>query len=121
MSLMEYWYMKCNFILVAALVFGFPAQSNAQVSSEGRIQYLSEQLLLGSEVSIAGATLASTYIIPEFYARRAFEPAWRGDTRIDDFIDLVGRAEEEGLAAGRGCRSAHRTPGFTGLWRLCHV
>jgi len=89
--------MKCNFILVAALVFGFPAQSNAQVSSEGRIQYLSEQLLLGSEVSIAGATLASTYIIPEFYARRAFEPAWRGDTRIDDFIDLVGRAEEEGL------------------------
>ncbi len=89
--------MKRNFIIVAALVLVFPAHANAQVSSEERIQYLSEQLLLGAEVSLAGATLASTHIIPEFYARRAFKPAWSGDTRIDEFIRLLGRAEEEGL------------------------
>ena len=57
--------MKRNFMLVAALVLVFPVHANAQVSSEERIQYLSEQLLLGAEVSLAGATLASTHIIPD--------------------------------------------------------
>jgi len=89
--------MPRNFILVAALVVAFPAISNAQVGSEERIQYLSEQLLLGSEVSLAGVTLASTNIIPKFYADRAFTPAWNDDDQIDEFVRLVGRAEEEGL------------------------
>jgi len=89
--------MQVNFTLVAALLLVFPAHANAQVSSEERIQYLAEQLLLGSEISLAGAILASTHIIPEFYARRAFRPAWNDDSQIDEFIRLTGRAEEEGL------------------------
>jgi len=84
-------------ILIAILTLVYPAHSNAQISSAERIQYLSEQLFLGSEVSVAGATLASAHIIPEFYARRAFTPAWTDDTRVDEFVSLVGRAEEEGL------------------------
>ena len=89
--------MPGNFVLVTALVFVFPASSFAQVSSEEHIQYLSEQLLFGSEVTIGAAALASTHVIPEFYARRSFAPAWIDDIRIDEFISLVGRAEEEGL------------------------
>ena len=86
-----------KFLLVTVLVLVFAANSYAQVSSEERIQFLSEQLLLGSEVSLAGSTLASTHIIPEFYTRRSFAPAWIDDIRIDEFISLMGRAEEEGL------------------------
>jgi len=89
--------MPRNFILVAALVLVFPANSFAQASSEERIQYLSEQLSLGSEVSLAGATLASTHIIPRFYADRSFTPAWIDDDQIDEFVRLVAQAEEEGL------------------------
>lgn len=81
-------------ILVLLLM---PLLSYAQSGGEERIQYLSEQLSLGSEVVIAGATLASTSIIPEFYARREFTPAWTDDDRVDEFIELAGRAGEEGL------------------------
>jgi len=83
--------------LIAVLTLAIPTHTSAQVSSEERIQDLSEQLLLGSEVTLAGATLASAHIIPEFYARRAFTPAWANDIRVDEFVSLVGRAEEEGL------------------------
>ena len=86
-----------NFILVAALVLVFPPFAIAQQSSEERIQHLSEQLLLGSEVSIDGVILASRHIIPEFYARREFKPAWADDEQIDEFVSLAGRAAEEGL------------------------
>ncbi len=82
---------------IAVLTLAIPTHTSAQVSSEERIQDLSEQLLLGSEVTLAGATLASAHIIPEFYARRAFTPAWANDIRVDEFVSLVGRAEEEGL------------------------
>jgi murein L,D-transpeptidase YcbB/YkuD len=74
-----------------------PLLSHAQSSAEERIQYLSEQLLLGSEVTISGGTLASAHIIPEFYARREFTPAWSDDEQVDEFVDWVGRAYEEGL------------------------
>ena len=86
-----------NFILVAVLILIFPAYADAQLSSEERIQYLSEQLLLGSEVSVGRATLASVHVIPEFYSRRAFAPAWTDDNRVDELVDLISRAEEEGL------------------------
>jgi murein L,D-transpeptidase YcbB/YkuD len=84
-------------ILLALIVLVFSTHAVAQVGSEARIQQLSEQLLLGTETSIAGATLASSHIIPEFYARRAFSLAWNDDSRVDEFVRLVGRAEEEGL------------------------
>ncbi len=86
-----------NFILAAAMILVFPENSDARTSSEERIQYVSEQLSLGSEVSLAGAILASTHIIPDLYADRAFKPAWIDDDQIDEFVRLVGRAEEEGL------------------------
>ena len=89
--------MPRNLVIVAVLLFVIPAVAIAQITAEERIQYLSEQLLIGSETSLAGATLSSTHIIPEFYSRRAFKPAWADDDRIDAFIRLVGRAEEEGL------------------------
>ena len=83
--------------LIATLILVFPACAFAQESVEERIQYLSEQLSLGSEVTVAGVTLASTHIIPELYSRRQFSPAWTDENRVDEFIQLVGHAKDEGL------------------------
>ena len=47
--------------------------------------------MLGSEVTISDATLASAHIIPEFYSRREFKPAWNDDARVDEFVRLIGR------------------------------
>jgi len=79
------------------VLLSLPLLSYAQSGGEERIQYLSEQLLLGSEITIAGATLASAHIIPELYSRREFTPTWTDNAQVDEFLRLVGRADEEGL------------------------
>jgi murein L,D-transpeptidase YcbB/YkuD len=84
-------------VLFLALLVSSPASSQTQVDSNDSIQYLSEQLLLGSEVSIEDAALAASNIIPEFYSRREFTPAWADADQIDEFVGLIGRAYEEGL------------------------
>jgi murein L,D-transpeptidase YcbB/YkuD len=86
--------------LFLTLLASLPATSQAQTSSNEQIQYLSEQLLLGSEVTVAGAALAASNIIPEFYSRREFTPAWTDDDQIGEFVDLIGKAYEEGLDPG---------------------
>jgi murein L,D-transpeptidase YcbB/YkuD len=82
-------------IVILALSLLSPAL--AQDGAQERIQYLAEHVLLGSGVDVDDATLASAGIIPEFYARREFTPAWESDKQVDEFIDLIGRAYEEGL------------------------
>ena len=54
-------------VLFLALLASLPASSQVLVDSNNGIQYLSEQLLLCSEVMVAGATLAASNIIPELY------------------------------------------------------
>ena len=87
-------------VLFLTLLASLPATSQTQTSSNEQIQYLSEQLLLGSEVTVAGAALAASNIIPEFYSRREFTPAWTDDDQIGEFVDLIGKAYEEGLDPG---------------------
>lgn len=91
-------FLKCPVRLFALLLF--PLLSQAQSGGAERIQYLSEQLLLGSEITIAGVTLASAHIIPELYSRREFTLAWTDNAQIDEFLDLIGRADEDGLDPG---------------------
>lgn len=83
--------------LTLAILLVTPAFAQSVDTSEERIQSQSEQLLLGSNVNIGGESLASTHTIPEFYARREFRPAWSDDDKVDEFVDLIGRTEEEGL------------------------
>lgn len=87
-------------VLFLALLASLPASSQVLVDNNNGIQYLSEQLLLGSEVRVAGATLAASNIIPELYSRREFTPAWAGDEQIEEYITLIGKAYEEGLDPG---------------------
>jgi len=87
-------------VLFLTLLASLPATSEAQTSSNEQIQYLSEQLLLGSKVTVADAALAASNIIPEFYSRREFTPAWTDDDQIGEFVNLIGKAYEEGLDPG---------------------
>ena len=87
-------------VLFLTLLASLPATAEAQTSSNEQIQYLSEQLLLGSKVTVADAALAASNIIPEFYSRREFTPAWTDDDQIGEFVNLIGKAYEEGLDPG---------------------
>jgi murein L,D-transpeptidase YcbB/YkuD len=89
--------MQIFYKFTVAMILVSPALAQTVDTSEERIQSLSEQLLLGSDVNIAGVSLASTHSIPEFYAHREFRPAWTDDDKVDEFIGLIGKAEEEGL------------------------
>ena len=86
-------------VLFLALLVSSPASSQTQVGSNDSIQYLSEQLLLGSEVRVADAALAASNIIPEFYSRREFTPAWADADQIDEFVGqpsgYCGRGQAE--------------------------
>jgi murein L,D-transpeptidase YcbB/YkuD len=83
--------------LQVAVLLLMPLLAHAQSAVDARIQYLSEQLLVGAEVQVGGATLASAHIIPELYSRRQFTPAWTDSAQVDEFLKLVGHAYEEGL------------------------
>lgn len=79
------------------MLLATPALGQVAETSEERLQNLSEALLLGSDVNIAGVSLESTHTIPELYARREFRTAWTDDDKVDEFVGLIARAEEEGL------------------------
>ena len=103
------------------LLLLLPLWAHAQSGGEDRIQYLSEQLLLGSEVTIAGATLASAHIIPELYSRREFTPAWTDSAQVDEFL---AKALVEGDPAAKTAymrevhRLIHQDQPYTFLWSL---
>ncbi|KPL19646.1 MAG: hypothetical protein AMJ92_02290 [candidate division Zixibacteria bacterium SM23_81] len=75
-------------------------------------QSLSDQVdeLLRGRIEVAGVPpkievidelIHSSNVLPLFYERRAYRPAWSGDSgplsRIDDLIKAIGQADREGL------------------------
>lgn len=74
-----------------------PAFSQAEDTGNAAIQYVAEQMMVGSRVELLGRNLASSHIIPELYSRREFKPAWTDARQVGEWIRYVGRAEEEGL------------------------
>ena len=83
-------------LAVQALLVLLPAVSAADAVSQ-QIQTRVEQLRASGQLTAAGVPIASVNLIPVLYERRQFSPAWQSRARIDELIDLLGRAEEEGL------------------------
>ncbi len=73
--------------------------AGAQTTTAEIIQQYAEQLVIGVDVEIGGTSIASAHIIPELYQRRSFQPAWTSAARVNELINLIGRAPEEGLSA----------------------
>jgi murein L,D-transpeptidase YcbB/YkuD len=48
-------------------------------------------------LSVSGVDIASKQVLPDLYEHRSYRAAWTNQERIEDLIQMVGRAEEEGL------------------------
>jgi murein L,D-transpeptidase YcbB/YkuD len=55
------------------------------------------QLLNGNEVKVAGATIASTVVLPAFYERRDFRLAWSDPINLEALLAAVEDSAADGL------------------------
>lgn len=83
---------------IAALLL-LIASTVAHAGSEPReiIQARVGQLANGSEVQLAGASIASTVVLPAFYERRGFEPAWTDPHNVDALFAAIHESAADGL------------------------
>jgi murein L,D-transpeptidase YcbB/YkuD len=58
---------------------------------------LVEQLREENRLSIEGAAIAATRLIPEFYERRGFKLAWIEPHAVDELVQVISRTDAEGL------------------------
>ena len=56
-----------------------------------------EQLRGGQEVAIDGARIAARRLIPEFYERRGYRPAWTRPEQAATLLELIERSSTHGL------------------------
>ena len=56
-----------------------------------------EQIRYAKEYFVDEFRIGSTDVLPRFYERRDFEPAWKDEKQIDRLIDLAGQMKMEGL------------------------
>ncbi len=68
---------------------------NAQVTKQ--IRQKIENFRSDGHLSVSGIDIASKQVLPDLYERRSYRAAWTDQERIDDLIQMVGRAEDEGL------------------------
>jgi murein L,D-transpeptidase YcbB/YkuD len=59
-----------------------------------------EQLRLLKTLKIDEASIASTIVVPDFYERRAFRPAWGKRSSVDDLFRAIRDSEADGLDPG---------------------
>src|SRR5512145_643873 len=71
----------------------------AQAAGESAqiIQARAGQLANGGEVRVNGAPIASTVVLPSFYERRAFEPAWTDPGNVDALFASIHDSAADGL------------------------
>lgn len=77
----------------------FCAPSRAQGDASAIIQARVGQLLNGGEVRIGGRSIASTVVVPAFYERRGFAPAWTDPDNADALLAAIRDSITDGLTA----------------------
>jgi murein L,D-transpeptidase YcbB/YkuD len=55
------------------------------------------QIRNGASVVVAGRTLASTAVLPDFYEKRGFAPAWADAQNLDALVEAVDGSVDDGL------------------------
>jgi murein L,D-transpeptidase YcbB/YkuD len=56
-----------------------------------------EHLRAGAEVSVAGARIGSREVLPRLYERRDYAPLWVNPRSVEDLLNSIPAAYEEGL------------------------
>jgi murein L,D-transpeptidase YcbB/YkuD len=79
-------------LLTIASIAAHAAGESAQI-----IQARVGQLGSGGEVRVSGAAIASTVVLPSFYERRGFEPAWTDPGDVDALFAAIHDSAADGL------------------------
>lgn len=74
-----------------------PAAVHAADEASTIIQARVGQILNGGEVRIVGAPIASTVVLPAFYERRGFQPAWTDPQNVDALFVAILDSATDGL------------------------
>jgi murein L,D-transpeptidase YcbB/YkuD len=89
--------------LALALAFARPSVVAAQPSDpaaspiERELRQSAEDLRTGTAVSVLGEALSSRVLLPEFYERRRFVPAWTDARATESLLRAIAESELEGL------------------------
>jgi len=51
----------------------------------------------GDRAVVGGESLSSVVVLPEFYERREFRPAWTDPTRVDELLRAIHESADDGL------------------------
>ena len=88
-----------SFVVLSCLVVAHVAGSQAATEPDvsGLLQLRIGQIREGSPLEIAGETIASTVVLPEFYERRDFRPAWQDAKARAQVIAALRECEGDGL------------------------
>jgi murein L,D-transpeptidase YcbB/YkuD len=80
--------------LAAAAVLGaLPARGEPAPIIQARVG----QLLNGAEVTVGSASIASTAVLPAFYERRDYRPAWTDPANVAALLDAIRDSAGDGL------------------------
>ena len=84
-------------LLAASLSLWASAGSAADQEVNDTIREHIERFQMSGRLVLAGADIAGRDVLWRLYENNNYAPLWQEQERIDVLIDMVGRAEEEGL------------------------
>ena len=90
MSINKFLILICSLIIMSTVM-----ADDAEVTEQ--IKQKIESYRSTGQLSISDADIASRTVLPSLYESRFYSAAWANPERIEDLIQMVGRAEEEGL------------------------
>lgn len=83
--------------LLLILLFAHLGLAQALEPTEEFIRQYSEAILEGNDGIIAGQRVAATALLPDFYARRNFQPVWSNPGRFQELLQVLQGSGEHGL------------------------
>ncbi len=83
-------------ILICCMLTVTPVMAD-DTTITGQIRQKIESYRNTGHLSVSGVDIASKQVLPDLYEHRSYRAAWTNQQRIEDLIQMVGRAEEEGL------------------------
>ena len=80
-------------IVLCSMTYAFAQEQPVRGAIQSRILDADAS----DRASVFGIPLQSLNVLPEFYQRRSFEPAWNRPSQIDDLFALLSMSSIEGL------------------------
>jgi murein L,D-transpeptidase YcbB/YkuD len=88
---------RASVFAVVVAVTAFAGRSAAQDDVASILQARVDQIRNGAAVEAAGQTIGSTVVLPDFYERRDFLPAWTDANARRDLLAALRDSESDGL------------------------